>query len=240
MLQLFKTQFVGLSSCFYLMLFFSSAVTLVLSYWEGSQGLGLFVALLGILYAFFAGAGKLICFVFGIFYSLLYLYIAFEVKLYGDVMLNLFYLPINVLGIVMWRKNQNNKKNKVIVRSLSLRGFALCFLGALLLSFFYGMFLNFIGGNLTYANALSVVLQLLAFYLQVNRYVQNYAFVTLANIISICMWWMIYSQDPKAVSQLLNTCVFLGIGIYYWKEWAKEARVREKLEKAMVKQGGLE
>lgn len=240
MLQLFKTQFVGLSFYFYLMLFFSSAVTLALSYWEGSQGLGLFVALLGILYAFFAGAGKLICFVFGILYSLLYLYIAFEVKLYGEVMLNLFYLPINVLGIVMWRKNQNTQKNKVIVRSLSLRGFVLCLSGVLLLSFFYGIFLDSLGGNLAYVNALSVVLQLLAFYLQVNRYVQNYAFVTLANIISIFMWWMVYSQDPKAVPQLLNTCVFLGIGIYYWKEWAKEARIREKLEKAMAKQGVLE
>lgn len=238
MLQLFRTQFVGLSFYFYFMLFFSSAVTLVLSYWDGSQGLGLFVAMLGILYAFFAGAGKLICFVFGILYSILYLYLAFEVRLYGDVMLNLFYLPINVLGIVMWKKNQNAKKNRVIVRSLSLRQLRLCLFGVLLSSGFYGMILDDVGGSLAYLNASSVVLQLLAFYLQVNRYVQNYAFVTLANVISICMWWMIYSQDPKAVPQLLNTCVFLGIGIYYWREWAKEAKIEEGLEGGIAKQGG--
>lgn len=236
MLQLLKTQFVGLSSYFYLMLFFSSAVTFALSYWEGSRGLGLLVAVLGILYAFFAGAGKLICFVFGILYSLLYLYIALEFKLYGDAMLNLFYLPINVLGIVMWKKNQNIKKKKVIVRSLSLKQFSLCLLAVLLLSIAYGMFLGSIGGSLVYLNAPSVVLQLLAFYLQVKRYVQNYAFVTLANLISILMWWVLYSQDSKAVPQLLNVCVFLGIGIYYWREWAKEAR--EQATKGV--EGGLE
>lgn len=240
MLQILKTQFVGLSPCFYWILFFSSALTLILSYWGGSQGLGLFVAMLGILYAFFAGAGKLICFVFGILYSFLYLYLAFEVKLYGDVMLNLFYLPINVLGIVMWRKNQNTQKNKVIVRSLSPRKFSLCLFGVFLLSFYYGMFLDSIEGNLAYLNALSVVLQLVAFYLQVKRYVQNYALVTLANLISIFVWWMIYLQDPKAMPQLLNTCVFLGIGIYYWREWAKEALGETKLQKEFNKQEGLE
>lgn len=229
-----KSQFFGLSAVFYFVLFCVCMVTLILGYWEGSQGIRLFAAILGILYAFFAGAGKLICFAFGLLYSLIYLYIAWDVKLYGEVMLNLLYLPINLLGILMWRKNQNAKRHRVIVRSLSLRDFALCLLVSLFLSVLYGAVLDWMGGHLAYLNALSVVLQLLAFYLQIKRYVQNYMVVTLANVLAIVIWGLIYDQDSRAIPQLLNMCIFLCIGIYYWNDWAKQISIQASKEEAMA------
>lgn len=225
MLRFLRSQLEGLSSRFYWALNCCCGVVLALSYWEGSRGLGLFVAILGILYAFFAGVGKLICFVFGVLYSSLYAYIAFGVGLYGDVMLHLFYLPINLMGIFMWREHQIQAK--VIVRSLERVSLALlmCFL----LAIPYALLLDSMGGVWAYLNALSVVLQIVAFVLQVKRYVQNYALVTLANCITIVMWWAIYREDPKSIPQFLNMCVFLGIGMYYWRIWAREVQAGREI-----------
>ncbi len=228
MLQFLKLQLGDLSLVFYLLLFCVCGSVATLSYLGGSQGLWLLVAILGILYAFFAGVGKLICFYFGIAYSLLYIYLSYGVGLYGDVMLNLFYLPINILGIVLWKENQNAKQNRVLIRSLPLPAFFGILLFVAVLSLIYGFVLEAFKGEFSYLNALTVVLQLIAFYLQVKRYVQNYALVTLANLIYIWIFWVIWQErSPEAIAQFLNMIVFLGIGIYYWWLWSKEYRLQE-------------
>ncbi|WP_027326985.1 nicotinamide riboside transporter PnuC [Helicobacter pametensis] len=220
MLRLIWLSSTNLSAFFYVVLCGVCVVVAWISYWSGSSTLGIFVAILGILYAFFAGEGRLVCFVFGIIYSILYAYIAFDAKLYGDVMLNLLYLPINILGLWTWRRSWGDER--VVVRTLGVWGMSVCVLGVLILSVGYGVFLDLIGSSLAYWNALSVVLQILAFYLQAKCYVQNYLLVSIANVISILMWWMIYHEDSNALPQLLNMLVFLGIGLWYWRIWSQE------------------
>ncbi len=113
-----KLQF-NLSFKFYLVLFITLSIISISTHIVDGSFLSLFSALCAVLYVFFAGAGKTICFIFGILYSISYAYIAYELKLYGDVMLNLFYLPINIYGIYNWKNNQNKEKTKIIITKLN-------------------------------------------------------------------------------------------------------------------------
>lgn len=223
-MEFLQAQFGNLSLRFYTLLFSTSAFILALSLLSGGGILSIFVAILGVMYVFFAGQGKLICFFFGLIYSLLYAYIAYEYRLYGDMMLNILYIPINLVGIFWWGKNQNEEKSKITIRSLTPKaiGVYACIVG--LLTLLYGVYLQSIDSSFAYLNAFSVVAQVVAFYLQVKRYVQNYFLVTLANIVSIVIWWLIWDTSKEQIAQLLNMIIFFIVGVYYYFEWRKEAR----------------
>lgn len=221
-MQFLKSQFGTLSLRFYSLLFILCVLLVALSIISGGGALSIVVALCGILYAFFAGEGKYVCFFFGLVYSCLYAYIAYEIGLYGDMMLNLFYLPINLLGIFWWKTHQNQEKSKIIITSLSTRGKLLCAFVVVVLSVGYGAYLQSLASLYPYLNSFSVVAQVVAFYLQVKRYVQNYFLVTLANVVSIVIWELIYDVSQEQIAQLLTMIVFFFVGVYYYFVWRRE------------------
>lgn len=223
-MKFLKHQFSNLSFKFYALLFLTCLFVVVLSVISGAGAMSIVVALLGIAYVFFAGEGKVLCFFFGIAYSILYAYIAYENKLYGDVMLNILYLPINLAGILLWLKNQNQEQTKITIISLSPKGMMAYFLMVAVFTYAYGAYLQSIGASFAYLNAFSVVAQIFAFYLQVKRYVQNYLLVTLANIVMIVIWWLIYDTSKEQIAQLLNMIIFFIAGVYYYFAWKKDLR----------------
>lgn len=223
-MRFFKLQLSDLSSRFYAVLLGTCALVVILSVLGGGGWLSIVVAICGVIYAFFAGEGKLICFFFGLVYSVLYLYIAYENKLYGDVMLNLLYLPINLIGIFGWRKNQNQEKTKIIILSLSIQGMVICACGVGIGTLLYGAYLQSIQAHFSYLNAFGVIAQVVAFYLQVRRYVQNYLLVTLANLVSILIWWLIWDVSKEQIAQLLSMVIFFCVGVYYYFEWRRGLR----------------
>lgn len=228
MLVFLKSQLTTLPLKFYCWLLGLCLLIVVLGNLSKSSFLEIFVAILGIWYALFAGKGKALCFIFGILYSLLYAYIAFGASLYGDMMLQFIFLPINLFGFFSWMKFQDPIENKILIRSLSRYQWIVCSLCIGILALCYGFILARLESSFAYWNALSVVLQIVAFCLQVKRYVQNYFFVTLANLISVGMWMILSVKDLNNLPQLLNMFVFLGIGIYCWGEWRKDLQVWEQ------------
>ncbi|MDE6886325.1 MAG: nicotinamide riboside transporter PnuC [Helicobacteraceae bacterium] len=207
---------------FYLTLSLTCIIVLYLAYIAGGGILNLFAGLCGILYIFFAGRGKNICFIFGILYSCIYAFIAYKENLYGEVMLNLFYLPFNFAGLFLWKKNQCN--NKIIILHLPRK--QMLFYGFILIisSIIYGIFLQNINADFAYLNAFSVVAQIMAFYLQVKRYVENYLLVTFANIASIIFWGAKVQESAANLAQLITYIIFLILGIRYLMLWNKEAK----------------
>ena len=51
--------------------------------------------------------------------TILYSIIAFSAKYYGEFMLNVFYyIPMNIVGFVLWSRNMNNENQEVIKTKL--------------------------------------------------------------------------------------------------------------------------
>ena len=71
-----------------LWLIFCCISVIVLSQIMGDNIIGIISALTGVLYTVIAGKGKMSCYFFGVINTLLYGWISFKLKLYGEVMLN--------------------------------------------------------------------------------------------------------------------------------------------------------
>ncbi|CBG40502.1 nicotinamide riboside transporter PnuC [Helicobacter mustelae] len=222
-----RYQFANLSASFWGVLFLCCACVLVFGIYSQDHVLNLIGAILGVLFAFFAGAGKPICFIFGIFYSVLMIFITFEAKLYIELWLNLFYLPINVIALTLWQKNLNDEKKRVRVHKLTPTALLLVLVGIAILSIALWQIGVAFHAEFALLNSITTVLQIVAFILQTQRYAQHYWLVTLANLIMVYIWLKISLGDFKFIFQFLNSLVFLGIGIYYALQWYKIASEKE-------------
>ena len=89
----------------------------------------------GVLCVVLAAKGNLMSYVFGMYNTVGYAYLAYINGLFGEVMLNLlFFVPMNVIGFFMWKSHRQD--GKLIMRQMELKGLLLvgtvCVLGCLL------------------------------------------------------------------------------------------------------------
>lgn len=224
-MSFFKSQFGDLPPFFWLgVVFCSYFATISTLYFEGDI-FAITASVCGILYALFAGRGKMVCFFFGLVYCFSYIKVSFDARLYGDVILTLIYIPINFFGLYSWLRHQNTAKTSIKIRKLSLRAFIL-WLGILTLaSLVYGFILRHMGAVFAFPNAFSVAAGLIAFYLQTQRYVENYFIITLANIVTLGIWFALFLENQGSFAILFMNLVFLVLGVVYYLRWRREAKI---------------
>lgn len=219
-----RLQFQNLSPYFWGFFALSCIAIPLFTFLSQHSTLNIFAAFFGVCYAFFAGSKKAICFVFGICYSVLTIFIAYEIQLYGEMMINCLYLPINLVGFYLWNKNQNPEKTQTTIRNLPFKKTFIYLFFSIFTSLVLGFILDSKNAAFPFLNAFTFILQILAFYLQIRRYIQNYFFVTLANIFNLYIWLDFTLLDSKYIFQLLNALIFFFIGIYYYIQWNKDIK----------------
>ncbi|MGL2804175.1 nicotinamide riboside transporter PnuC, partial [Helicobacter pylori] len=53
---------------------------------------------------------------------------------------------------------------------------------------------------------------------------ENYALVTLGNIVSIIVWFCIFQISTESLVQLFTTILYLFIGLYYFNRWNQSCK----------------
>lgn len=225
-MEFVKTQF-GLSLLSYITMLFSIIlITILIAAFGTISPLDLIATALGIIYLFYAGAGKYVCFYFGIIYSLIYAIIAFQYKVYGEFILSIFFLPINFLGIISWKQHQIVSAQKMEIIRLSLKGWiiwgSITIIGSLLL----GVALERWSAAFFATNSISVASQVVGFYLQSRRYLDCYVLYTIANVITLWIWGniTIIQGHTESLPIFVLFLMYLVAGIYYLWVWVKEYR----------------
>lgn len=106
----------------------ASAIILILSlYWQDNIT-GILAALTGVWCVILTGKGKRSSFLFGTVNVLLYAYIAYGARYYGEVMLNLlYYFPMNFVGWFVWKKYMNDTTGEVVKKRLPAKKGAVVF-----------------------------------------------------------------------------------------------------------------
>lgn len=167
----------------------------------------------------------------GVFGAILYGIVSYNWGLYGEAGLNILYFaPLHLFAAFAWlykRETINNteQSSMVVVNSLSLRQWGL-FL-ALLISLIIGIniVLSWLNGNLTIIDSITTSLSIVAMYLLVNRYREQWIFWIAVNIASIVMWLLVFFQNPvinqEAIGLMLMWSVFLINSIYGCYQWYK-------------------
>ncbi|MFB1285419.1 nicotinamide riboside transporter PnuC [Helicobacter pylori] len=213
-----------LSKRFYATLILSCVFLTITNILVKGSFINLLAGLSGVLYAFFAGERQTICFVFGLVYNLSYAYVAYQWKLNADVILYLFlYMPVTIYGLFAWKKTEQHEG---VIKAQKLPKnwrFALV-LGVGVLTYVSALFFKEIKTNFLWAESFNFVIFIIAFILQVLRYMESYVLMTLGNIVSIVVWFCIFQISAESLVQLFTTILYLFIGLYYFNRWNQSCK----------------
>jgi len=174
---------------------------LSLSIYLNESLIGIIMAISGVICVVLTGKGKLSSYVFGMVNTLLYAYIAYGAKYYGDVMLNLlYYAPMNVVGWVMWNKHMSVETKEVEKKRMKNSEIIVVFLGSALGIFLYGLILKK-SEEVCHCRCFDHS----AFYCGTDsvckRYMEQWVIWIIIDVASVYMWAMALLMGEKALQR---------------------------------------
>jgi nicotinamide mononucleotide transporter len=204
---------------------FTTVVILALSIYWRDNAIGIAAALTGVWCVVLTGKGKVSNFLFGIVNVVLYAYISYNAKYYGEVMLNiLYYLPCSVIGIVMWGKHMDEDSGEVTKKKLSLKGamvvYPLTAIGVVV----YGLILRTMGGTLPFVDSTSTVLSVVAQILCLKRFAEQWILWIVIDAVTVVMWAYNYATAGESIATLLMWVIYLLNAIFMYVKWRKDVK----------------
>lgn len=193
---------------------------------DGSNDfIGLTACITGVICVVMTAKGHISCYYFGLVNILAYVYIAYISKFYGEVMLNgLYYLPMQFIGIYLWKKNMNEGDNIVKGKTMTIKQIILLVLTSIVSICIYSLVLQKLHGNLPIIDATSTVLSVFAMYLSVKRYAEQWLLWIVVNVVTIIMWTFAFiNGDANSVAMIVMWSAYLLNAIHGYINWKKLA-----------------
>jgi len=224
MLKFIKQECAGWKLLEVLWLVFAGVTITALSlYWKDTMT-GIVMALTGVICVILTGKGKMSCYLFGLVNTVLYAYVAFGARYYGEVMLNaLYYVPMQFVGWFMWKKHMNQETMEVEKRRLPLTSQAVLLLVTAAAVYVYGLLLKRLGGNLPFIDSMSTCLSVLAMLLSVRRLMEQWILWIVVDVVTVIMWFVSYQNGGTDIAALLMWTVYLLNAVFMFVKWFKES-----------------
>lgn len=218
-----KNELTGWKKWEIIWLVLTSILITSVSIYIGDTPLGIITALLGILCVICTGKGKLSAFVFGLLHVVAYAIIAYQSKYYGEVMLNIiYYAPMQFYGFYIWSKNMNPDTNEVYKRSLNMKNTTIMLIAVAVLTLSYGMLLQWLNGSLPYVDALSTVVAIVALYISVKMYAEQWILWIIVDFATVIMWLVAVADGTGSVAVLLMWTIYLLNAFIMYFKWKGE------------------
>lgn len=139
-------------------------------------------------------------------------------------MLNiLYYLPMQFYGFYEWGKNMNPDTHEVYKKKMSLRNTVILLISVFVLTVLYGLFLQFLNGNLPFVDALSTVVAIIALYISIKMYTEQWLLWIIVNIVTVIMWIYALNNGNGSVVILIMTLIYLINSIIMYFKWKNES-----------------
>ena len=200
-----------------------TAIVTVFCIFDKTNYLSLVASLLGATSLVFCAKGNPIGQVLMIIFSLLYGYISFQVRYYGEMLTYLgLTLPMAIIALISWLKNPY-KGNRSEVKINRLRGkeIALMFLLAAAVTVLFYFLLKLFGTANLIPSTLSVTTSFIAAYLTFRRS-PFFALAYAANdVVLLVLWILIAVNDLSTLSVVVCFAVFLVNDLYGFFNWLR-------------------
>jgi nicotinamide mononucleotide transporter len=155
-------------------------------------------------------------FAFGLVQVSIYVWIFYEVKLYSDMLLNVFYIGFQFYGWYIWRNSQDSNGHVLVVKG-QLNEYLLWAFAVLLGTALVGYFMsNNTDASLPYPDAFTTCAALSAQWLLSRRKLFNWAFWIVVDIVAIAIYW----QKGLYPTSALYVCFLVMAMIGQW-QWYK-------------------
>lgn len=187
--------------------------------------IGFLSLITGVICVVLTAKGHISCYYWGIINIVTYIYIAYLSSFYGEVMLNfLYYLPMQFIGIYLWNKNIENVNGIIKAKGMTIKQILILFLLSLVSVVAYAFVLKFLNGSLPLVDSASTVLSVIAMYLSVKLYKEQWLLWIIVNIVSIYMWSIaLIRGQENSLLMIVMWSAYLVNAIYGYYNWRKLA-----------------
>ncbi len=182
---------------------------------------------ISIITAMLQAKGKIESQFFSIIVCLLYSYISYKSKYYGEVIFYIFImLPMSIGGIISWMKHKSEKTNSVEVNEINKKEWIsliiICIISFIVL---YNL-LEYFNTSELLVSTFSMIVSLLAVYLLVRRSKYCFIFYLLNDIILIMLWGLpVIAGNFLLIPMVIDPIALLisdTYGSFNWNKIEKE------------------
>jgi len=204
------------------------------SYLSGSTFLIYIFSLLGVINLILVAKGKIVNYLFGIFYCFLYAVFSFKNQVYGQGILFLFfYFPMQFYGIYLWLKPENMQgQNQVKSRRLPRDRFLGILLIILVVAYLYGKFILegvFDQHIAIISDSIVGVMSIFAFILMLRFYTEQWILWFMIDALTLYIWidGVIISPDlgQNVIPLLIMRMVTIINAVYGYISWMRRKEV---------------
>ena len=185
-------------------------------------------AICGIICIFFCAKASISNYIFGIVNTIVYIiYLAYW-KIYGTMCLELLvYLPVNIISWGLWAKHRDEKEpEKTKSKRLYIYQNLICVVIVCISAFLYHFVLEKLGGNVVWLDAFTVSIGLVATFLQMLRFREQYVWWIITDIIAVAMY--IVHFDPVYLTKKSIYMIMSIIGFINWWKLNKERNMKNE------------
>ena len=178
----------------------------------------------GVICVVLVAKGNILNYFFGLINVSLYAYISYQSALYGDALLNaLYYLPMQFIGWFNWiRRTKEEDHSKIEAKRMNLKQRLMISILSISLVLIFAYILLKLNDPQPLKDSATTILSIIAMFLMVRAYMEQWVLWVLVNIISVIMWIVCYVNDmPHAMLMVIMWAVYLLNSINGWVNWLK-------------------
>ena len=182
-------------------------------------------AIFGLTYTIIAGKGKISCYFIGMIGTFCYSFIAFKNGFYGNLVLYmLYYLPMEIIGILKWRKHLKKEVREIIKTRLSNKDRLIYTAIVVVLSVCLSFILKLFNGSTPFLDGTVTVLSIVGQLLTVKRCVEQWYVWFVVNLLSLVMWIFAYINGSNCFATIIMWAVYLVLSVYFLQVWKREVK----------------
>lgn len=184
----------------------------------------------GVLCVVLVAKGHISNYLFGLIQVSLYTYLSWGVGYWGEVALNgLYYVPMQFIGFFMWSKRtREGSRTRVKAKNLTTKQRLILAVVCLFLTVAGALVLDHFDDPAPVLDSATTFLSIVAMYLMVKTYSEQWYLWILVNLATITMWGMAFFRENQPGHLVIASmwCVYLLNSIHglaVWKRAAKSA-----------------
>ena len=174
----------------------------------------IFATLAGLLYVTLLIRENIICWPFGIFGSLLSIYLFVDGKLYSEAFLYSYYVLMGVWGWLRWNQREQLHDNPVVRYGVSAHVPIVLIAGSGALALGY-LFSTYTDAQRPYVDAFTTAFSFAATYMQVKKVLENWIYWIVLNVVSI---WLYIDRSLDIYAALIFVYAVMSVwGLVQWR-----------------------
>jgi len=186
--------------------------------WLFTNWIELVAALLGILFILFEIKEHIIMWPIGIAQTCFYVVVYYNVSLYADTLLNMYYVIMGIIGWYWWRKGT---KDELKISRISKKGFIISLSSIIIFTTGFGYYLHTqTDASFPFWDSLTTAIGVIATILLGRKVFEQWHLWIIANGISI----VLYINKDLIMTAVLFAILFVlsFVGLFQWKRKLQE------------------